>query len=529
MSQRQIPVLRIRLLAKLHVQKGSPSISYLARALGISRGTVRRCHGQITESGYSYADFATLRPKEIRAILKQEAVRRDLSERYTALLKILPEIHECFYKGSANLKESWNRYKSVNPSGYGYSQFVAHFRNWQRDRGAQVARSTTWRITHIRKDDLSELKKWRRSNNRTNWAKAVVVLDSHEGAALTGLHSKVEKSPRLVKRWLGAFKKKGINGLHGREGKRLNPDKLVEIRTKRDRIIEILHESPRLHGINRASWSLDALARAYERRHNESIGKSTISEYVRAEHYTFRKARRVLTSPDPKYREKLQEITKILSNLQANEKFFSVDEFGPFSIKIQGGRALTKKGTARLIPQRQRSKGRLIVTGALELSTNQVTHFYSEKKDTEEMIKLLEILLRQYSNQRCLYLSWDTASWHILGKLKERVSEINADLEAGRREQPLVKLVPLPASAQFLNVIESIFSGMSRAVLDRAVLHNSDYQSVDECKEAIDKHFANRNEAYARNPRRAGDKIWGKELVEPCFKVTNNCKDPNWR
>lgn len=85
-------------------------------------------------------------------------------------------------------------------------------------------------------------------------------------------------------------------------------------------------------------------------------------------------------------------------------------------------------------------------------------------------------------------------------------------------------LVPLPASAQFLNVIESIFSGMARAVL-----HNSDYQSVDECKEAIDKHFANRNEAYARNPRRAGDKIWGKELVERCFKVTNNCKDPNWR
>lgn len=253
------------------------------------------------------------------------------------------------------------------------------------------------------------------------------MLDSHEGAALTGLYSKVEKSPRLVKRWLGAFKKKGINGLRGRQGKNLNPDKLAEIRTKRDRIIEILHESPRLHGVNRASWSLDALARAYERRHNKSIGKSTISEYVRAEHYTFRKARRVLTSPDPKYREKLQEITKILSNLQADEKFFSVDEFGPFSIKIQGGRALTKKGTTRLIPQRQRSKGRLIVTGALELSTNQITHFYSEKKDTEEMIKLLEILLRQYSNQRCLYLSWDTASWHISGKLKECVSEINVD------------------------------------------------------------------------------------------------------
>jgi hypothetical protein len=115
---------------------------------------------------------------------------------------------------------------------------------------------------------------------------------------------------------------------------------------------------------------------------------------VRAEGYRFRKARRVLTSPDPSYREKLQEITRVLSNLQDDEKFFSIDEFGPFSVRMRGGSALTRKGIARVIPQRQRSKGRLIVTAALELSTNQITHFYSEKKNTDEMIKLLDVLLR---------------------------------------------------------------------------------------------------------------------------------------
>jgi transposase len=440
------------------------------------------------------------------------------------LLKILPEVRNCFYNGSANLKQSWNQYKSLNPDGYAYSQFVANLRKWQSDRRVEVARCTRWRVTHIREEDVAELKKWRRSNNRSNWAKAVVILDLHKGTTLASICTKVEKSLRLVKRWIVAFEKKGVDGLRERNKYCLNPDKLLEMKTKRDRIIEILHEPPSLHGINRASWSLGTLARAYERKYNKSIGSSTISEYVRAERYTFRKARRVLTSPDPKYREKLREITTILSNLQEDEKFFSVDEFGPFSVKIQGGRAFTKKGKTRLIPQRQRSKGHLILTAALELSTNQVTHFYSEKKNTEEMIKLLEILLHQYSNESCLYLSWDAASWHIWGKLKERVSEINAAVEAGQNEKPLAKLVPLPASAQFLNVIESVFSGMARAVL-----HNSDYQSVDECKQAIDKHFANRNDTYIRNPSRAGDKIWGKELVEPCFKASNNCKDAKWR
>ena len=88
----------------------------------------------------------------------------------------------------------------------------------------------------------------------------------------------------------------------------------------------------------------------------------------------------------------------------------------------------------------------------------------------------------------------------------------------------MVKLMPLPSSAQFLNVIESVFSGMAKAII-----HNSDYCSVEECRRAIDRYFAERNRHYQENPKRAGRKIWGKELVEPEFRSDNNCKDPNWR
>ena len=56
--------------------------------------------------------------------------------------------------------------------------------------------------------------------------------------------------------------------------------------------------------------------------------------------------------------------------------------------------------------------------------------------------------------------------------------------------------------AQFLNVIESVFSGMSRAVI-----HNSDYGSVEAARAAIDRHFADRNAFFRANLRRAGKKI----------------------
>ena len=65
------------------------------------------------------------------------------------------------------------------------------------------------------------------------------------------------------------------------------------------------------------------------------------------------------------------------------------------------------------------------MTAALELATNQVTHFYSDKKDTEEMIKLLDILLSQYGHLKKIYLSWDAASWHISKKLFEKIENNN--------------------------------------------------------------------------------------------------------
>ncbi len=310
----------------------------------------------------------------------------------------------------------------------------------------------------------------------------------------------MEKGHRIIKRWVKVYCEKGLDGLRRSQVRRLNPDMLEKREKKRERIIEILHESPQLHNINRSSWSVDTLADAYKAQHGESIGRSTVSEYVRSEGYAFKKARRVLTSHDPDYRKKLQEINTILSTLSKNEKFFSIDEFGPFSVKIQGGRTYTPRGTTKTVPQWQRSKGHLILTGALELSTNQITHFYSEKKNTDEMIKLMEILIAQYSDQECLYLSWDAASWHISAKLAERVKEVNTSAETSPKKQPIVKLAPLPSSAQFLNVIESVFSGMARAVI-----HNSDYQTVEECKAAIDTYILKRNNEFMQHPKRAGN------------------------
>lgn len=88
----------------------------------------------------------------------------------------------------------------------------------------------------------------------------------------------------------------------------------------------------------------------------------------------------------------------------------------------------------------------------------------------------------------------------------------------------MIRVVPLPARAQFLNVIESVFSGMARAII-----HNSDYSCPVAAQNAIDRYFADRNAHFLRNPKRAGKRIWGAERVPSEFSESHNCKDPEYR
>ena len=285
-------------------------------------------------------------------------------------------------------------------------------------------------------------------------------------------------------------------------------------------LFSVLHSPPSTYGINRTSWKMDDLHRVLAESGHRMSDKR-IRRAIRTAGFRWRNAKVVLTSTDPDYRAKLNEIEKILSNLKEDEAFFSIDEYGPFAVKRKGGRKRVGPGEKYVVPQWQKSKGWTIITAALELSANQVTHFYSQKKNTEEMIKMTDLLREKYCARRTIYLSWDAASWHISKKLVSHLDAINE--RAARDSRPTVKTAPLPACSQFLNVIESVFSGTARAII-----HNSDYPSLAEAKQAIDRYFEERNEHFRKFPKRAGGKIWGLERVPSEFSEGHNCKDPRY-
>ena len=380
--------------------------------------------------------------------------------------------------------------------------------------------SRTVELNAIKKQYLEQRKRLAFLSTRMSASEKMVIIDLVQSSKISdrAILKNLDVARASYYRWVKKFREVGTL-----ENCIRQPDYSIVTQREdyKELIFKILHSPPANFGFNRATWKANELQEAIAQQ-GVNIGRHSIRIIIKEAGYRWMKARKVLTSNDPEYRQKLADIQKILGSLTKREGFFSIDEYGPFAVKHRQGKKLIPPNATFTIPQFQKSKGKLIMTAALELSSNQVTHFYSKKKNTEEMIKLLEILKIKYAHLDRIFLSWDAASWHISKKLVEKIELENSKPVISRG--PIVERAPLPAGAQFLNVIEAVFSGMSRAII-----HNSNYSIKEQAMAAIDRYFLERNEYFQKYPKRAGNKIWGKEPSSVSFSESNNCKDPRYR
>jgi len=293
-----------------------------------------------------------------------------------------------------------------------------------------------------------------------------------------------------------------------------------EIRPAARALIEIMHHKPSIYGINRSSWTYKGLADAFTKQYGVSISPSSVSRILKAAGCSWKNSRRVLTSPDPNYRDKVELLLRTLQSLKEDEDLFFIDELGPLKVRRFGGRCLPPKSETPTHPQNQRGRGSVTLYGALSAKTNQMTWFYGDTKDSAGMIDLVEILFNQHHGKSRIYITWDAASWHGSDRLVEWVNDFNTWNQTNTSCGPIIEFVPLPSSAQFLNVIEAVFKAMKKAVI-----HFSDYQSEEEMKNAMSLHFVERNTYFKHNPRRAGKKIWEIDF----FKDPNSIRSGNYR
>jgi len=385
-----------------------------------------------------------------------------------------------------------------------------------------VLRGSFWKDPNMKQPRLSEeerqavIRNGLQGDHKT-WRYAVAVDMSGLGFGTRRISKILDISRGTIRRVIKAHMEQGLSGI---PRKKPHPKKAQErSELKRKRVIEILHQKPRSFRINRSNWSQPSIASAYKEMYGEPISTSTIGDLIRKSGYSIRKARRVLTSADPDYIEKVELLLAKLRSLKPDEMFFFIDEIGPMQVKKYGGRTYVKRGEINNIPQIQNSKGTIISSAALSATTNQLTWLFGKSKDTSSMMDLIEILFDQHQEKTKLFITWDAASWHSSRNLVDWLDKFNNKTkETGKG--PLIEFIPLPNRSQFLNVIEAVFSGMKRAVI-----HHSNYQSEDEMKAAISRHFQERNDYFKANPKRAGKKIWEIDF----FQNYDNLRSGNYR
>ena len=212
----------------------------------------------------------------------------------------------------------------------------------------------------------------------TDRNRSMVILANRHGLTSSVTCSFLRIDRHTCRRYLRRFGHAGVSGLFAQQTKSNRKFDNEAIKNARFRAsartsVQLRHKP---HNLDHRS-----LVTYFARDEVHPVGPGVIRKITRLAGYRWRKARIVLTSNDPAFSEKLDRVRSILADLHPDEAFFSIDEFGPFAVKAKPGLALAAPGEQRVVPQWQKSRGCLILTAALELSGNQVHHFFQHQEE----------------------------------------------------------------------------------------------------------------------------------------------------
>jgi transposase len=348
----------------LALYENEQTISGIQRLTGHSRNTVKK----VIRNKKPYTFKTSLRPSKLdkyRRMVNEEFTKEAFSRR-----KIFHEIQEYGYDGSfctvSNLLTKLKREKE---------SLCRNAKQSGGKRGEDIQKHTDWIINLIQRkisydelemlfakimdtETIQKLNQLIHSKSLRYRNRATAIFAKYKGIPISAIASILGLQRNSVRSFVNKFNSCGIEQLcdfSRKKAKKFQEPKYVEM------VFKILHSPPSCYGFNRTSWRMEDLHKTLSKEEH-SLSKPYIQKIIKNAGYRFLKAKKVLTSSDPQYLEKLKEITNILKNLKSNEKFFSIDEFGPFAIKMQGGRSWVPQCENRTVPQWQKNKGHLILT-----------------------------------------------------------------------------------------------------------------------------------------------------------------------
>lgn len=307
--------------------------------------------------------------------------------------------------------------------------------------------------------------------------RAQIALMADKGETTTAIADAVGVSVQTVSHWRSRLAKHGVEGLQeaARPGR---PRRIGQ--TQRLELLALACEPAQAQG--RATPTLDEMVeRAALRGVVKQISRSHLQRILQAGDMRPHRVRQWLHSPDPQFRQKVNEICALYRQAPKGSVVLSVDEkTGIQAIERKHADRAPAPGRARRREFEYIRHGTQALIAAMDVHSGRVIGSCTDRRTQADLVAFMEQVAQAYPKGR-VHIVWDNLNTH-------RAQAVWEDFNVRHDHRFVFHFTPLHAS--WVNQIELLFG-----IYARRVLRHSSHSSIQHLRERTEAFMNKRNQA----------------------------------
>ena len=307
--------------------------------------------------------------------------------------------------------------------------------------------------------------------------RAQIALMAHRGEATASIAQTLGVSVQTVSHWRTRLARQGIQGLQevARPGR---PRRIGQ--TQRLELLALACEPAESNG--RSTPTLDELVdRAVKRGVVKQISRSHLQRILQAGDMRPHRVRQWLHSPDPQFRQKVNEICALYHQAPKGSVVLSIDEkTGIQAIERKHPDRAPQAGRLRRREFEYIRHGTQALIAAMDVHSGRVIGSCTDRRTQADLVAFMEQVAIAYPKGQ-IHTVWDNLNTH-------RAQAVWDDFNARHAQRFVFHFTPLHAS--WVNQIELLFG-----IYSRRVLRHASHSSI--------RHLRQRTAAFIEQRNRA--------------------------
>lgn len=333
-------------------------------------------------------------------------------------------------------------------------------------------------VRDLTEQEHEALKAGLRSRDAFTLRRCQILLASAAGQTPSEIARNLGCASQTVRNAIHDFERRGLDCLKRGSSVPISVQPVLTAE-KRERLREILHQSPRHFGKDASVWTLKLLAEVCHQQglSDRELSPPTILDAIVRLGVSWKWAKRWVVSPDPAYELKKAQRDRLIELAEGRSDIvlgFSDETW--WSREAQPHlRAWSEEEPLRLIEQKVPADdpdGKAVACYGLYVPTlNQMLlRFVQGRPVSAVTCAFLAWLLAYFTAQgkRALFLLWDNASWHTSRAVRDWIRGYNR--QAKQKGHCRLIVCRLPSKSPWLNPIEPKWMHGKRAVAEPARL-----------------------------------------------------------